>query len=203
MEELQGTEKLYREILEDARKKAQKILKAADETIKKKNAEWEKKTTDSIAELESRYRQQGKSYAEKIMAFLPIDKQREKVKKTEEFLKEAVNAWYSGLNRKQIRNILQKKLAKRLEKCDISGPIQVYFQKIDPKEAKSILKAVLPEKNIKLKEVHSDAALPEVIIDLKNARVISSIDKTVAFFLDIKREELVEALLGSQEEAVC
>ena len=203
MEELQGTEKLYREILEDARKKAQKILKTADETIKKKNAEWVKKTAESLAELEDKYLQQRKNYSEKIMAFLPIDKQREKIKKTEEFLKNAVNAWYAGLNRGQTRNILQRNLAKRLEKCDVSEPIQVYLQKIDTKDAKSILQAVLPGKTIKLEKVHSDEVFPEIIIDLKKTRVIASIGRTVGFFLDNKRGELVEALLGSTEEMIC
>jgi len=203
MEELQGTEKLCREILEDARKKAQKILKTADETIKQNSAEWEKKTAAVLAELNSKYGQESKIYTEKIMAFLPTDKQREKVKKTEEFLKDAVNTWSSGLNRRQIRDILQKKLANRIKKCDVSGPIQAYFQKIDPKDAKLILKAVLPGKSIKLKEIHSDSAYPEIIIDFKKARVIGSIGKTVDFFLDNKREELVEALLGSSKEIAC
>ena len=54
MEELQSTEILEREILEDARKKAMRILKTADDTIRAKTAEWEKKTADAVAELEKK-----------------------------------------------------------------------------------------------------------------------------------------------------
>jgi hypothetical protein len=42
MEELQSTEALDREILEDARKKAFKILKGADETLASSKTAWEK-----------------------------------------------------------------------------------------------------------------------------------------------------------------
>jgi hypothetical protein len=87
MEELQSTEALDREILEDARKKAHRILKTADDTIKAKSTEWEKNTAAALGELEKKYAAQGKIAASEIMAFLPMDKHRLRATKIEELLR--------------------------------------------------------------------------------------------------------------------
>jgi hypothetical protein len=50
MEELQSTEALDREILEDARKKAFKILKTAGETEAASQTAWDRKLEKTLAE---------------------------------------------------------------------------------------------------------------------------------------------------------
>jgi len=118
MEELQSTEILDREILEDARKKAARILKTADETIRAQTSEWEKKTAESISELEKKYDEQKKSEIEKVMARLPIDKLRSKVEKIDSMLQSAVESWYGSLSRERIIELLTEELAKRIEVCE-------------------------------------------------------------------------------------
>ena len=55
MEELQSTEVLDREILEDARKKALRILKSSEDTVKTHDQEWENKIAENINQIKNKY----------------------------------------------------------------------------------------------------------------------------------------------------
>jgi molybdopterin converting factor small subunit len=202
MEELQSTELLDREILEDARKKAYRILKTADDTIKSKAAELEKNLGATVAKLEEKYARQGGLAADEIMARLPIDKQRTKAKKIEELLHSAVEAWYAGLSRSRVLELLKNELIKRIaasDKDSVEGAICARIHKIEKKEAEEILKTVLPGKSFAVEEIHSAAPYPEIIIETPKARIYASINKTVDFLLGEQRAELLEALLGETD----
>jgi vacuolar-type H+-ATPase subunit E/Vma4 len=199
MEELQSTDNLDKEILEDARKKAHKILKAADDTIKTKTAEWEKKLTATLGELEEKYTKNSKSITEEIMAVLPIDKKRARARKIEELLHLAVENWYSRLNRKRVLEFLQSELSKRLASCggfSSSDGINAYIHKIEKPEAEAILKAVLPGKTCNIEKTQSTSAYPHIILENREIRIYASVGKAVEFILGEKREELIAALLG-------
>jgi len=199
MEELQSTEILDREILEDARKKAHRILKTAEDTIKAKSQDWEKNLNTALSELEAKYTQQGKFANDEIMASLPIDKRRTKAKKIEELLYSAVKTWYTTLSRERILNLLKKELAKRIvegEKVAALGDVRVQIYQIKREEAKAILQEVLPGKTCVIEEIHSTSAFPEIILETPEVRIYASIGKTVGFYLGEKRAELIEALLG-------
>jgi hypothetical protein len=203
MEELQSTETLDREILEDARKKAHRILKTADDTIQAKSAEWDTTTAKALSELAEKNAAQCKVTSEEIMALLPIDKHRLKATKVEELLRSAVESWYNGLSRQQVLDLLTKELAKRLsfseanDKTAISsGEIRAFIHKIEQSEAEAVLQAVLPGKTCTIETIQSTAAYPEIILETPELRIYASIGKTVEFFLGEQRAELVEALLG-------
>ncbi|MCL2138088.1 MAG: hypothetical protein FWH41_00985 [Treponema sp.] len=198
MEELQSTEVLDREILEDARKKALRVLKTADENIKTKKTEWEKETADILDELRKKHSRQCDAVTAETQAYFPIDKNRIKTKKTEEYLDNAVKAWYARLKRSQILALLQKELEERMNLCQPSGEMRVFIHKIEKDEAESILKKILPGGIFKIEKINSDAVYPEITVDTSKVRIIASIDKTIRFFLDEKRSELVTALLGEQ-----
>jgi len=204
MEELQSTEILDREILEDARKKAHRILKTAEDTIKTKSMDWEKNLNKALSELEAKYTQQGKFATDEIMASLPIDKRRAKAKKIEELLYSAVKTWYTSLSRKRILDLLKKELEKRIvesEKITAMENMRVQIHQIKREEAKAILQEVLPGKSgvgtpCTIEEFHSTSAFPEIILETPEVRIYASIGKTVNFYLGEKRAELIEALLG-------
>ena len=196
MEELQSTELLDQEILEDARKKAHRILKTAEDTIKAKLADREKNLNETISELERKYAQQSKLATDEIMAHLLIDKQRVKAKKIEELLSSAVKTWYAGLSRDRVLALLKADLAKRVTASNLSGgEIRAQIHHIERKEAEAMLQAVLPAK-CAIEEFASVSAYPEIILETPEARIYASIGKTVDALLGEKRAELVEALLG-------
>ena len=196
MEELQSTEILDREILEDARKKVVRILKSAEETINAQNAEWEKKTVSSIDELDRKYKEQREISAAKIMARLPIDKHRVKIEKIESLLFSAVETWFKGLSRQKILDLLADELAKRLALCEDfykAARIDARINGIKRNEAETVFQ------KIKLKCVISEDTIlnryPSITLDTGETRVIAGIGNIVDFLLQEKRAELVEALI--------
>jgi len=207
MEELQSTEILDREILEDARKKAQRILKTADETIRAQTSEWEKKTVESIGELEKKYREQKEAEVEKVMARLPIDKLRSKVEKIDSMLQSAVEAWYGSLNRSRIIELLTGEFAKRIDSCEEfssdngqkkstakTSQIRALYSGLSQKEAETTLKVVgWP---CVMEEKTSVNNYPSIVLETGDVRITASIQETVNFLLQEKRAELVDALLG-------
>jgi len=203
MEELQSTEILEREILEDARKKAMRILKTADDTIRVKVAEWEKKTAEAIDELVKKNNEQNELSTEKIMARLPVDKLREKVQKIESLLQSAVESWYKDISRQRILDLLSGELSKRIAVCEeISASVKknVCYSGLDRKEAETVLKNVKGLKSNEwsgsIAEISSADHYPSITLETENVRVIASIRKIIDFLLQEKREELVEALIG-------
>ena len=207
MEELQSTDILEREILEDARKKAQRILKIADDTIKAKSDEWEKKTTALLDELEKKYAEQSRLAVYEIMAVLPLDKRRAKAQLIEELLDSAVKHWYGRLSRRQALDLVQRELAKRLAVCEVCADseakqgIHVATHSIERAEAQAIVQAVLPGASCIIEEMPSAAVYPELVLENRDVRIHASIGKTVDYFLSEKRAELLEALIGSAEMA--
>jgi len=203
MEELQSTDILEREILEDARKKAMRILKTADDTIRAKTAEWEKKTAGTVAELEKKNNEQTELAAGKIMARLPVDKLRAKVEKIESLLQSAVETWYKSLSRQRILDLLSQELSKRLAICEeisASAKKKVYYSGLDRKEAEAVLKNVNGmtgnDWSGSIAEIPSDNHYPSLTLETESVRVIASIRKIIDFYLQEKREELIEALVG-------
>jgi vacuolar-type H+-ATPase subunit E/Vma4 len=197
MEELQSTEILDREILEDARKKAQRILRAADDTIMVKTAEWKNKTAKSIEELGKKYNEQKEFNAAKIMARLPIDKRRAKVEKIESLLSSAVEFWYKSLSREKILELLTSELSKRLDICEgfsSSNAIRAFYSALDLREVQTILNKI--KITCAVEEIQTES-LPSVILETESTRVTASIQKIADYYLHVKRSELVEALVGS------
>ena len=202
MEELQSTENLDREILEDARKKAQRILKNADDTVKTKSEEWEQKLSAAMNELNQKYADNGREAEKEIMAALPVDKRRIKARKTEELLNAAVEAWYAALSRGRVLELIQGELTKRIADCKVfagledAAEIHAEIHKIERTEAETILRKALPGKSCRIEEAHSASAYPELVIETPLVRMYASIGKTVDFYLGEKRSELLESLLG-------
>jgi len=204
MEELNSTEILDKEVLEDARRKAMRILKTADDAISAKTSEWEKKTSEAVNELEKKYNGLMEEAAVNIMARLPVDKLRTKAEKVENILQDAVKAWYGSLSRVRVLEILTNELAKRLALCAefaSSAKKRVLYSALDRKEAEDVLKNAgsIASKNwadCGMEEIASDS-FPLITLETEDIRITASIQKTVNLLLQEKRAELVEALVGN------
>jgi hypothetical protein len=199
MEELQSTEALEREILEDARKKAAKILKNADDAVLAKSSEWEKKTAAALDALDKKFALQGEASEREIMIRLPLDKRRARMQRIEKMLESAVDNWYLGLGRAKVIELLKTELVKRLKFCgDFQNWETCLFNRLERAEAEAIIGEALGKNGIPFKEISPQGKFPEIILETKSARVTSSINQIVGYFLSEKRRELTEALLGSE-----
>lgn len=207
MEELQSTETLDREILEDARKKAYRILKAADDTVKAQTAAWEKKAAEALAELEGRYDARRQRSLAEISARLPLDKQRIWSEYLERLLDSAAADWFAGLGRDRALKLLEKELEIRLAECPefaAAGKIRVAWSGLERAEAELIIKKRLPRADLVFespatgegaeKTAPRDRAYPKLIVDIPAARITASIAMLVDTLLHDKRAELAAAL---------
>jgi hypothetical protein len=206
MEELQTTEILEKEILEDARRQSQGILSTADSAVEAKAEEWDKQLSTAVSELEAVYAQRSKSASEEIAAVLSIDKHRAKAKKIEELLNEALAAWYSRLSRERVLDLLRQELSRRLsaasEDFSSAGGLIAYIHKVEKAEAEAVIKAALPGRDFKVETIQSAAAYPQIQLENKEVRIYASVGKAVEYFLGEKRAELVVALgLSSLSES--
>lgn len=206
MEELRTTEALDREILEDARKKADRILKTAGQTIQSIEQQWKDKLRHAIEELEQTYRHRTEKAVQEIMARLPLDKRRARSEWAERMIQRATESFCSALPRDNVLSLMEAELSKRLQ-------VITEFQQIsDSKEDMVITITGLTraEADLILKKpflqgawIYSDAShwddsvlYPDIICDNSSLRLVVSFKAVIDQLLLDKRAELAVALLG-------
>jgi hypothetical protein len=212
MEELRSTEVLEKEILEDARRKAQRILKTADDTVASSTAAWNKRTERVIAKAKTQYAERlGKSRQE-IMARLPLDKRRSRLEQIEGFLRQAAEECISRFGRDALSALLERELAKRLEACPEirESPFEIRFRGLEDPDLDGLLDRIFPGEPGKSRIPRKKDPLytvagtfPALVLDSAKVRITVSVDETARTLLRDKRFELVSALLGQavREEA--
>jgi hypothetical protein len=226
MEEIQSTEVLDREILEDARRKAFRIIKTADDTVKANTLAWEKKTAQAVEDLTARFEERRKKSSGEIMARLPLDKRRAESEKIETLVSGALDAWYKVQSRERILGFLEEELRRRLEACPefaaIRQGLKAMFYQIGTEEGEALLSRVLPpgswetvdykvsvEGAASASSTGAGAAIrasgvlsgkyPELVLDSPELRVTASINMLAASLLADYRAELTAALIGEDQ----
>jgi vacuolar-type H+-ATPase subunit E/Vma4 len=202
MEELQSTEVLDREILEDARRKAQRILKTADETAASGTRKWERKTERELKKVRDRYAARLEAGRNEIMARLPLDKRRTRLSKIETLLKDAASSYLAGLSRPKLLAILEAELKKRSGEMEdfpaLEGKAAV--RGLSGKEAASILKRAFRQSKWTIDAGENrriaPGTFPAIVADTQAARITVSADIVMENLLRDKRAELAAALLG-------
>jgi hypothetical protein len=220
MEELQTTEVLDREILEDARKKAYRILKTADGEVKAQSGVWERKLGEALAELRDKYAKRLLNTREEIMARLPLDKRRCESEYIEELLAGKIEAFLSGLPRSDLLAVLERSLTKRFaEFIDSVSPepgvqekpllLDITICNLSRDEAGALLERCFKVygnstllRPLDFAEADSRLTLnhryPGIILDAGIAVIRASVEDAVGILLEDKRLELTCALLGEQ-----
>jgi vacuolar-type H+-ATPase subunit H len=219
MEELQSTEALDREILEDARKKAFKILKSADESAASAKAAWDRKLERTLKEVRENFRDREASERREITARLPMDRQRIRSEKIEGFLNGAMKDFLASLDRGKILGLLERELLGRLavchsgENCSIDKNdknddkndenCSIRYRGLEDGELERILKKALKVSPLSKKTdplFSIRGAFPALVLDFPDFRVTASVDAAAAQLLLDKRAELAGALLGENCE---
>jgi hypothetical protein len=223
MEELQSTEVLDREILEDARRKAFRILKTADDTVKSNTAGWEKKITAALADLNTRHEDRRRRAAEEIMARLPLDQRRAESEKIEALLSHALELWYAAQSRERVLGMLEGELRKRLGDYPEFGnlPFRVTFHRLKDGEGEALLKKIIPGGKWQINTSGLDAGgaagasstgagaairasgvlsgkYPELVLDSPQVRISASLNMLTEELLADYRAELTGALIGNE-----
>ncbi len=204
MEELKSTEALDREILEDARKKAERLLRNADQAAEAASLAWEKKTESDIAELERKHAARVAEKRKETLARLPLDKRRERARRAELLLRSAMSSYLASLPRPRLLSLVRRDLAARIGELGTEGLVVTAAAFADG-EAEGLLAEVLGARSWSLTEVPrarpSDglgADLPSLVVEDGDVRVRVSVAAAAEELLREKRAELATALLGEE-----
>ncbi|GHU81046.1 hypothetical protein FACS189468_2630 [Spirochaetia bacterium] len=204
MEELQSTEVLDREILEDARKKAYRILKTAEDTVASGREVWEKKTQETLEGARKSCKDRLEKNRLEIMARLPMDKRRIRSEKVETLLQSAMKQYLSSLKRERLLLLLENELRERIgetEDLKDSPSTEVRYRELTDGEVEGLLKkfpslARLKTKKDPLYILPGD--FPALVIDFPDLRLTASVDAAARSLLLDQRAELVSSLLGPE-----
>jgi hypothetical protein len=204
MEELQSTDVLDREILEDARRKAKRILAAAEETVAAGAKSWKKRLDRDTRDLEKNYAARVEKTRDELMARLPLDKRRAHSERVEALFVSAMQEYLGSLSREKLFALLEKELrrcAAGLPESD-PGPLEAGCRSLSPEELKDLLDKALPGIPWTFREgmeFHQlPGSFPAIIVNSPAVRLTASVDALAASLMEDSREELVSALLGSE-----
>jgi len=210
MEELQSTEALDREILEDARKKAFKILKNADESVSASKTALGKKLQNAMEKARKNYEEKAETARREIMARLPMDKRRIRSEAINSFLGKAIEHFLGTLDRPALLRILEKELVLRagefsslLDKDGSSCTGEFRYRSLSVAECSALGSAAFPGMTFHYIEDSLptvSGTFPALVIDFPQLRITASADKAAETLLLDKRAELASALLGNLED---
>jgi vacuolar-type H+-ATPase subunit H len=205
MEELKSTEALNREILEDARKKALKILNDATESVNASKTAWEQKLEHAQETVRSGYAEKTEQLRKGIMARLPMDKRRIRSETIDRFLRTAMDDFLRSLDHSSLLRILEGELAFRAGDISqgLSGGGEIRYRLLSEAECKTLVSGVFPGLSLHYIEdpLHAlGGAFPALVIDFPHLRITVSVDRTAETLLQDKRAELTAALLGNIED---
>ena len=223
MEELRSSEALDREILEDARKKAFKILKTADDSLAVQTKDWDKKILDSVESLQKTYAERKKRSVEEILARLPLDKRRLRSEAIESFLVKAMDDFLKSLSREKLLSILGNELSRLLVVSLSEGAAgewessgekpELLFSGMNKSEIRGVLEKAFSAfcsitndqggngintnfENWELKEDRRVQEFPSVVINTRFRKISASVESAVLTLMKDQRAELAAALLG-------
>jgi len=219
MEELRTTEVLDKEILEDARKKAFKILKTADDTLAVQKLDWEKKEKKAISSIQRTYAARLKKTEGEIYARLPLDKRRLRSETAEGLLQKAMKDFLRLQKRETLISVLELELGAQLKAfseeaagkdADVEKSVveeaEIRYSGMDLPETKALLQKVMKgqvsepgnafDNGFRFVEETQAFEFPSIILNTMAMKISASVEGAAAALLKEKRAELAAALLG-------
>ncbi len=204
MEELRSTEALDREIREDARKKADRVLRAAEQSAAEAEAKWKTKLQADLAELEAKHAARVAAMAAETKARLPLDKRRLRSERFERLLRAAMEKVLRALPRDRVLDLLARELGLRAEELpggNSRGSLSVRFSGLGEAEASAVISRVFGEGSWKIAGGLPAAGadpLPALSVSGGKTTVRASLAESGEDLLREKRAELASALLGME-----
>ncbi len=208
MEVLKTSDELEKQILEDARKKASRILESTEKECAQIRLEWEKKLQDDARRMEEDNTRRIAALKQELAATLPLDRMRERLSYIEKTLVGKLKECFEGLTEKETSDVFTV-LIRRVASIFPGKRIMAYVGGIGDGEAKKMLTAFIPSAvviGIKPLAEASVGMVGEAILPVSRGIVLESEDKRILYrgtfdelarlLLDEKRDALMESLIG-------
>jgi V/A-type H+-transporting ATPase subunit E len=205
MEELRSTEILDKEIQADARKKAEKILKSADQECSRLLASVPDRISTARSERASVYEKQISQFEHDINAALPLEKKRYLASFLNEAVYKAIDEYLKTLTDAK-RFELFERMFRRYEKLVSDKKIHARYYGIEAKRAETFLKKELGANLLSCQETEFErtgqTAVPHVSVhagiilesDDRTVRCRLTTDELISEIQDTHSQELVDAL---------
>ena len=214
MEELKSTEVLDREILEDARLRAHKILINAEDTLEAQVKDWDNRIQTALDSIRKNYSERSEKIEEEIFARLPLDQRRLRSEMAEKLILKAMEDFLHSLPRDKLLSVLERELMGRLRSWTgnrvqttlenvaalrigkILESVTAHYSNLSQAEAEAILKKVPESENWEIKEDSNVQGFPSITINTQSMKINASVRTAAAAILKARRAELASALLS-------
>ncbi len=199
MEEIRGTEALEREILEDARKRADRIIRKAEENARLLGAQTEQRIKEAKAALLSEYQIKKKTAELEMLSRLPLEKARLDILYRDEMLRKALQEALASMNPRLFGLWCVKRLACQAELVRKS-PAKVLVHGLDSETMRDIGALFGQGSDISIEEAPT-MKVRGLIVEPMDAsyRISLTENDLLEWLLDEKRGELAAALFGSSD----
>ncbi len=141
MEEIKTSEKLEQEILEDARKKAERILKGAEKTISEIEREWKEKEETFLAASKQEIAEKKNRLKQEISASLPLEIKRTELQILNEKLDAFLQKFFNELTGEEFASLIRSRLT-QVASFFKGKPIFILSNGVV--QAESLVQAILP-----------------------------------------------------------
>ncbi len=192
MEEIAGTLTLEREILEDARKKAARLLASADAESTRIRSESSKRIDVTLAAIDAAAYLATDRYREEIFARIPLEKLRQKTAHSDTLIRKALETWMASLPEARIEAFAEKRL--RSAQSFLSGDcVKVRYRGISAACAGRLAARLGEESKV---DVLEDQDLPQlgITISARFAELDATLGIAMEMILREKRGELLRAI---------
>jgi V/A-type H+-transporting ATPase subunit E len=199
MEEIRGTEALEREILEDARKRADRIIRKAEENARLLGAQTEQRIKEAKAALLSEYQIKKRTAELEMLSRLPLEKARLDILYRDEMLRKALKEALASMNPRLFGLWCVKRLVCQVELVRKS-PAKVLVHGLDSETMRDIGALFGQGSDISIEEAPT-MKVRGLIVEPMDASYRISITENdlLEWLLDEKRGELAAALFGSSD----
>lgn len=203
MEILRSTDVIGEEIKEEARKKAERILKNADLEIETLRNTLNEKLAKLEGEQKEIYSNKIQKYKDSVFITLPFKKWKEKVEYVEDVLNEALEAYFISLAMDKKLKIIKAMLEKFTPIVDGKNIILKYAS-FPKEEVRQLVSSVFS--NVGIKECREALYSEKRFAGVYEGLIIEDTEKTFICkagmeqakknIFDEKKEKLAKALLG-------
>ena len=204
MQELRSTEILDKEILEDAQKKVQKILKNSESECRSIMSSVDDKVTKTVEEKEVALISKLESIKTNLNASLPLEKERFQVSFVENLIITRIQDYLKSLSQeKRIQLVLEKiktiKTDEYVNSLLKEKSFTAYVYGFDIKKVEKALNYILGKRLLACKPTDfGKLILEDEILEINEGIILESQDKEVRFRMTLT--EVVEELLNNNRE---
>lgn len=199
MEEIRGTEALEQEILDDARKRAERIVRKAEDDAKSMRAIADKEIEQSLEALRQAYRQKQEKAEQEARSRVPLEKMRLEIQFKAAKLREATETAVSALPSALLARWCIAKLERQGELIRVSST-KIMVHGLDADSLRRI-KALFGDQSESSLIEDTSMKWRGIIVEPsdRSYRISITENELLDWLLDEKRGELATALFGGAQ----